>query len=221
MKQVTIALIALIFALPAQAQKKFEGSVTYGIEYKDLPAEMAAMEAMLPDEMTIRIKGDRSRIEQSMGMGMSQIVISDAKTESGILLMDMMGKKTAIEMSKAELEKMDDKKKKDRPKIEYLDGSKKIAGYNCKQARILTGASGSIEVYYTEDLPSSAHKEFEGLKGFPLEYSVSNGPMNMKMTASKVVKEKLDKGMFEIPEGYEKQTFDDFQKSMQGMMGGG
>ncbi|MBL4585814.1 MAG: DUF4412 domain-containing protein [Flavobacteriales bacterium] len=220
MKRMMIAMIALTFTLSVHAQKKFEGSVTYGIEYKDLPAEMAAMEAMLPDEMTIRIKGDKSRIEQSMGMGMSQIVISDAKTESGILLMDMMGKKTAIEMSKEELEKLNAKKKENEPKIEYLDGSKEIAGYKCKKARILTGASGSIDVYYTDELPASAHKEFEGLKGFPLEYSVNSGPMNMIMSATNVTKEKLDKTLFDIPEGYEKQSFDEFQKSMQGMMGG-
>jgi len=220
MKQVLFAFIALTVALPTQAQKRFEGSVTYAIEYKDLPAEMAAMEAMLPDEMTIRIKGDKSRVEQSMGMGMSQVIISDAKTENGLMLMDMMGKKVAIEMNKEELEKLDTKKEDAKTKIEYLDGTKDIAGYTCKKARILTGASGSIELYYTEDLPSSAHKEFKELKGFPLEYSVISGPMNMKMTASKVVKEKIDKTLFEIPSGYDKQSFEDFQKSMQGMMGG-
>ena len=212
MKQFTIAIIAVLFALPTQAQKKFEGSVTYGIEYKDLPAEMASMEAMLPEEMTIRIKGDKARIEQSLGMGMSQIVISDSKNESGILLMDMMGKRIAIEMSKEELEEMN-KKKDTEPKIEYNDSdTKEIAGYQCKKAVIIT-ESGKIELYYTDELPSGAHKEFEGLKGFPLQYSVSNGPMNMIMTASAVTKEKLDKGMFEIPEGYENQSFEDFQKS--------
>ncbi len=221
MKHMMVALIALMFTLPTQAQKKFEGSVTYGIKYQDLPAEMAAMEAMLPEEMTIRIKGNFSRIEQSMGMGMSQVVISDTKKESGTLLMDMMGKKIAVEMSKEELKKFDEKKKKNETKIEYLDGTKEIAGYKCKQAKLISGENGSIEVYYTEDLPSGAHKEFKELKGFPLEYTVTNGPMKMKLTATAVSKEQLDKTLFEIPEDYEKQTFAEFEQSMGGMMGGG
>ena len=69
MKQLFTALVAITIALPSLAQNKFEGTVVFGLEYKDLPAEMAAMEAMLPDEMTTRIKGDKTRLEQSMGMG--------------------------------------------------------------------------------------------------------------------------------------------------------
>ncbi|MFT4595098.1 MAG: hypothetical protein ACI9LA_000872, partial [Bacteroidia bacterium] len=95
MKHLITALVAIAIALPTLAQKKFEGSITFGLEYKDLPAEMAAMEAMLPDEMTTRIKGDKSRMEQSLGMGMSQVTITNMKTKSGTLLMDMMGKKIA------------------------------------------------------------------------------------------------------------------------------
>jgi len=74
-------------------KKKFEGTITFGLEYQDLPAEMAAMEAMLPDEMTTQIKGDKTRLEQSLGMGMSQVTITDLKKGSGTLLMNMMGKK--------------------------------------------------------------------------------------------------------------------------------
>jgi hypothetical protein len=70
-----------------------------------------------------------------------------------------------------------------------------------------------------EDLPKGASREFKGLNGFPLEYSIASGPMTMKLTASAVTQETLDKKLFTIPDGYEKQTFEDFQKSMGAMMG--
>ena len=44
--------------------------------------------------------------------------------------------------------------------------------------------------------------------------------MKIKMTAKTVKQEKLDKSLFETPDGYDKMSFEEFQKSMGGMMGG-
>ena len=219
MKNLVLAFVAMAIALPTFAQKNFEGTITFGLEYQDLPAEMAAMEAMLPDEMTTQIKGDKTRLEQSLGMGMSQVTITDLKKGSGTLLMDMMGKKMAVEMSKDELKEMDKKGDK-KPEFKYVDGTKKIAGYDCKKALVVVDGVGNLEVYYTEDLPSGANKQFEGLKGFPLEYTIDSGQFKMKMSAKSVKKETLGADLFVIPDGYDKMTFDEFKASMGGMMGG-
>lgn len=221
MKNLIAVCVALAIALPTFAQKKFEGTVVYGLEYQDLPAEMAMMEAMLPDEMTTQIKGDKTRIEQSLGMGMSQVTIMDTKKESGVLLMDMMGKKMAVEMSKEEAEKMNKKSgDAEKPEFKYLDETKEIAGYKCKKAVATIKGAGDMEVYYTEDLPAGMSKHYEGLKGFPLEYTIDAGQFKMKITAKSVKKETLGTDLFAIPSGYEKMTFDEFSKSMGGMMGG-
>lgn len=221
MKQLIAVCVAVAMALPTLAQKSFEGTINYGLSYEDLPAEMAAMEAMLPDEMTIQIKGQQSRMEQSLGMGMSQITITDMKKGSGVLLMDLMGKKMAMEMSKEELEKMDkNKKSQKKPEFKYVDGSKDIAGYKCKRALVVMEGSAELEIYYTEELPKGASKTYEGLNGFPLEYTIAQGPMKIKVTAEKVKQEKLDNSLFDIPSGYDKITFEEFQKQMGGMMGG-
>ncbi len=221
MKKFIIAVLAVAFALPTIAQKKFEGTIMFEISYEDLPAEMAAMEAMMPDEMVTRVKGEKSRLEQSMGMGMSTVTITDMKKGSGIVLMDMMGKKVAMEMTKEELEKMDKKKAaQKKPEFKYVDGTKEIAGYKCKRAMVVIEGAGELEVYYTEDLPSGASKQFEGLKGYPLQYTISQGPMKVKFTAKSVKQEKLNNTLFEIPDGYDKMTYQEFEKMMGGMMGG-
>lgn len=220
MKKILLAIVTLGIALPAFAQKGFEGTVVFGIEYKDLPAEMAAFESMLPDETIIKIKGDNSRTEQSLGMGMKQATIFDSKKNQGTLLLDMMGKKTAVEMSSEQMEKQRGEKSKELD-IQYVEGeTKKIADYNCKKALIKVEGGIDLEVYYTEDLPSTASREFKGLKGFPLQYTIASGPMKMELTAKSVRQESIDKDMFTIPDGYEKQTFEEFQKSMGAMMGG-
>lgn len=221
MKNLIVAFMALAIALPTLAQKKFEGTIKFKMSYEDLPAEMAAMEAMLPDEMTTVIKGEKSRLEQSMGMGMSSVTITDMKKGSGVLLMDMMGQKIAMEMTKEEFEKMDKKKvSQNKPEFKYVDGTKDIAGYKCKKALVVFEGAGEMEVYYTEELPAGASKKFEGLNGFPLEYTISQGPMKVNFSASSVKQEKVDAKLFEIPSGYDKMTFEDFQKKMGGMMGG-
>jgi GLPGLI family protein len=220
MKQLIAVCMAVAMALPTLAQKKFEGTIKFDITYEDVPAEMAMMEAMLPDEMTIQIKGEKTRLEQSMGMGISSVIITDMKIGSGVLLMDMMGKKMAVEMSKEELEKMDkNKASQNKPEFKYVEGTKKIAGYECKKALVFVEGAGEMEIYYTEELPAGASKQFEGLKGFPVEYKIVEGPMKIKMTAKTVKQEKLDKSLFETPDGYDKMSFEEFQKSMPGMGG--
>jgi GLPGLI family protein len=221
MRKLALAFMAIAFALPAMAQKQFEGTIKFKMSYEDLPAEMAMMEAMLPDEMITRVKGEKSRMEQSMAMGMSSVTITDMKKGTGIVLMDLMGQKIAMEATKEELKKLDKKKVSDKkPEFKYTSETKEIAGYECKKAFIVIEGAGEMEIYYTEDLPAGASKQFEGLKGFPLEYSISQGPMKVSFTATKVIKEKLSDSLFSIPDGYDIMTFEEFQKTMGGMMGG-
>jgi hypothetical protein len=63
-------------------------------------------------------------------------------------------------------------------------------------------------------------KHYEGLKGFPLEYTIDAGQFKLKMTAKTVKKETLGADLFNVPDGYQKMTFAEFEKAMGGMMGG-
>lgn len=205
----------LLVSTIAFGQKSFQGRVTYGIEYTELPAQLAGMEAMLPDEMVVSIRDNMSRVDQSMGMGMRQSTIVDTKTGKAIMLLDMMGKKVSVEMSEDELDK---KEKKVKPEIKYLEGTKDIAGYTCKMAEIsMTKEMNPVTVYYTEELPAGASRQFKGLKGFPLQYQISQQGMTMSLTASKVEKAEQPASDFKVPDGFEKMTFEQFGKAFGGM----
>jgi hypothetical protein len=209
---VTLSLLLITSALFSQS---FEGQIKYKMSYQGLPPEIIQFESMLPTEAIATIKGDMFKMEQPMGMGMKQISIMDNKEESGILLLDMMGSKKAVIMTP---EKRKEFENSDDTKVEYIDGTKNIAGYTCKKAIIKSNDSQEAEidlvVYYTEDIKGVVHHQTKGVKGFPLEYTIQSPMFSITMSAQSVTKSKIDENEFSIPPGYENITFEQLQKSM-------
>ncbi len=205
-----ILSIGLLTSLLPQSNS-FEGSVTYKINYIELPDEVAGMESMLPQSTTMSLKGDKIRITQEV-MGGSQVVVVDNKKKESHILMDMMGQKMAILISKEEMEASEANEKK--PKIELEDDFKTILNYTCQKA-LITTEEGVQEVWFTDKIKAKL-QNFEGLPGFPLEYVTNENNMKMRMTVSEISNEKLKDSMFEIPEGYEIMT----QSELSKMMGG-
>lgn len=210
----SITVLSLLLISTIVTAQGFEGQIKYKIAYKDLPAEMAQFESMLPTEATTTIKGDMFKMEQPLGMGGKQVTIMDNKEQSGVLLMDMMGKKNAIVMTPEKRKEMEGSEED--VDITYLSETKNIAGYTCKKAIIKTKSAedASMEVYYTEDMKGIKHHQTKGLKGFPLQYSVNSGMFTVVMTAETVTKGKVSDDEFSVPPGYESISFEQFQKSM-------
>ena len=195
------------------AQGDFEGTVKYAITYKDLPEEMKAMESMLPKDLMIHIKGNKSRVEQNQMMG-KNVIVSDTDQKNGFMEMEMAGQKLRINISTEEF----NQKSNQMPNIEYFDDTKTIVGYPCKKA-IMNDESGqlSMTVFYTEKITNKAQTEFVGLKGFPLQYSMKQQNITMEMTATEINKESVSDDIFNKSSGYKDITQADLQK----MMGGG
>lgn len=210
----SLSFFSFLLISTTVASQGFEGQIKYKISYKDLPAEMAQFESMLPTEATTTIKGDLFKMEQPLGMGGKQVTIMDNKEQSGVLLMDMMGKKNAIVMTPDKRQELEGTEED--VEITYLSETKTIAGYNCKKAIIKAKGTetGSMEVYYTEDFKGIQHHQTKGLKGFPLQYSVNSGMFIVLMTAQEVKKGKVSDDEFSVPPGYESISFEQFQKSM-------
>jgi uncharacterized glyoxalase superfamily protein PhnB len=202
-------LIIMVSAI-AYAQNTFEGEIKYAISYEELPTEMAAMESMLPKEMLFHIKGDKIALVQDM-MGGKQTVVSDSKTNESFIMMNMMGQKIAITMTKEEIEEaMNEAGDAD---IKYIDETKEIAGYKCRKATI-SNEGNTIEVWYTKDIVGAMHSEFKTLDGFPLEYFSYQEGMKMKISATTVTKGSQPANLFIIPEGYTKMTMAEFSSAM-------
>ncbi len=106
--------------------------------------------------------------------------------------------------------------------IKYLDETKMIAGYKCKKAEVTMkskeGKAETFTVFYTDEIPSSETKNmFEGLKGMPLEYSISQGGVNMTFSTKSIEKMAVPDSKFELDKaGYKVTTLEELQKSMMG-----
>lgn len=207
----TLLSVAAIFVGSTCAQ--FEGKVVFGLEY-ELPEAMESQRSMLPSQMDMLISQSKTKVVQNTMMG-AQIVLTDTKENSSHLLINMMEQKMAIKIAKPTKE---EKAKQVQPKYKYDDKTKKIAGYKCKHAIMIiedeNGEENEVDVYYTEEIPASANDKLKGLKGFPLEYTISPQGLTMVVTANSVSKEKIAASEFEIPSDYTIMTMEEFQAIM-------
>ena len=221
MKKIFLTVVAIAGMFAAQAQIK-EGSVTYSVAVEGLPPEQASM--MKGMELTMFFKDKKSRVEFSSAMQSSTTVSND---DGSLTLMDGMGQKSFIKMSKADIEK--ETKKNPEPKITYTEEKKTIAGYECKKAVIEVkdqkGEVQKVDAWYTDKLPNSGTGrmmgQFKGLKGAPLEFDMNFGPMKMKMSATKVSLSPVADSQFVLStDGYTEIKMEDLQKKMGGGQGG-
>ncbi|MCX6234377.1 MAG: hypothetical protein NT175_06570 [Bacteroidetes bacterium] len=220
---VTVLLVVCAWSLSnGQVSKKpFSGVIKYGISYPDSAKFDASIRAALPKEMTTYIMGSMKKSEISGGMA-NQTEMTDAQAGTRSTLLDVMGQKFIIISSKEEIEKKN--AEEPAPVVNYLDQTKEIAGYICKQAEIITknknGKENKVIVFYTDKLPGK-ELNFDGdyrtLDGFPLAFTVNEDRISMVFTATSVTKCKLKKKEFVVPEGYKQVT----EEELKNMFGGG
>ncbi len=211
-----ITAVAIFCSAFAFAQK--EGSVTYVMTMEGLPPEQAAM--MGDMETKIFFKDNKTYTEMNSMMYSYKILNDD---NGQLFLMDQMGNKFFTRTSKAEMDKNAEVAKDKEPKIEYINETKTIAGYECKKAIVTgQGKDGEVksDVWYCEKVPYISQgggrkggEMFKGLKGMPMEFQVKQGPMNIKMSATAVSFEPVPDSKFVLTtEGYTEKKIEDIQK---------
>jgi len=207
-------LITLVILPTILLAQSFEGKIVYKMTYKDLPSEMEGMEDMLPKNQTIWIKGTKNRFEQKMSQG-STIVISDSEVGTSTILMDMMGQKYKLAITKEEMEAMIGSQSN--PEIKYVAGTKDIAGYTCKKAEVtMDGFDGTAVFYYTEEIPAVKVQGMEALelKGMFMAYEASMQGMTISIEVGSIDRSPVNDDIFKVPEGYSEMP-----DQIKGMLG--
>lgn len=224
MKKLITAVAILLFGVTTNAQIK-EGSVTYVMTLEGLPAEQAAM--MGDMETKVTFKNGKSLTEMTSMMFTNQTLVD----ENGMtMLMEQMGNKIAVKQTKEEMEKDAAAKAKEKPadpKIEYINETKTIAGYECKKAIVTVygkdNKEDKTEVWYCDKF-ENPNKEgkgrgqmiMKGLNGIPFEYSGGQGGMKIKMVAKEVSTEAVSDAKLQLStEGYKLMTMEEL-RAMQG-----
>jgi len=192
---------------PEKKKKPLTAIITYTISYEGDwdPATLAQQ----PTEQIVKIMGNKHRTEIMTG-GANIYIITNGDDSTNIVLLDIvsMGMKYYMKTEKetilAEME--------EEPKINYLDETKTICGYECKKAEYITkdeyGDDVVTEVYFSEELGNSSTNfggTFHGLSGFPMEYAVDaeQGKIIYSVTNIQTKKTKIKDIIFMIPTDYE------------------
>ena len=212
---VIFGVVLLMNFQPAIGQDKIkEGKITFEISISNEEEMNDQMLAMMPKEMVVYFKNDKSRGEMDM-MGGKIITITDGKDGESISCMDLMGKKQAIKTTKEDAER--EKSKMGEYEVKHSDETKVIAGYKCKKATVVfkdSEKSSPIDIWYTDDLEvsNSAKYSWKGIDGYMLEFSVDQKGMGMKFTCTEIKKQDVKDDMFEVPEGYTVVTQEEMMK---------
>ncbi len=220
-----LAFFAL--AVPAFAQKKIkEGVVKFEMEAGgDTAPEMAMMNGSTLD---FYFSGENQRMDMSMMGGMMKIqtIIPVKNPTDGAILMDMLGQKIQLVGMKEEemSQNYNFMNVDDMMEVKYDEkDKKKIAGYDCYKATVKLENGMNMKYYITEKiLPPSGIKKKDkklALKGYPLEMVIEAGEGVEMVFTAKEVSNKLPEGAFNVPEGYQKMTMEEFQEMTGGMLG--
>ena len=219
--RVLIVFISLFFILLSSCREftdeKYisEGIIEFQVTYPKTN-EDSFMAGLMPETMYFKFKDDKIALDLSGGMGMFKTsFVSNGEKGTLLQMVKMMNKKYAILFDTSDISKMNNEVPQ--MNIEFVDSVKTIAGYQCKKAIITfpEDESTSFDVYYTKDINLKTpnwNTQFKEIDGVLLEYQMTRYNIEMKFTATTVVKEDIEDSAFEMPEDYKiisKKEMDD------------
>ncbi|MFN4852980.1 MAG: hypothetical protein ACK5JC_01025 [Bacteroidota bacterium] len=199
----TLSLSVLCVFLPSCKSGKTGGTDQGVIEYKLEVIENnnpIMSTDMLPGTMTTRFKDNNMSQELSAGMGMfSTSFISDFNHKTIAQTLSMLGKQYACKVDSSGLPELISKE----PKLtfQFVEGSKIIAGYNCKKALVRPENGTAYEIYYTDEISienPNFYNAYAPVKGVLMDFQVTRYNIRMHLTASKVTSESVSDELFTL-----------------------
>ena len=216
---VILSLITLFTTHSVIAQNRVSDfTIDYDVEYTGSDSDKADMMGKTTMHFAFKNQKSMALTENSI---LNRKVIMDNENKMGLMLISMMDGsfKWAIPINGDDFETTSKEANNLDVKIEYLEGSKKIAGYKCSKARI-TGNNQVEEVWFTKKLKpltngSEGSAKYGNLDGFPLATNSISGKGMISLTATQVTKKEAAEDLFSlvIPKGYEMKTLDEVNSS--------
>jgi len=209
--------VAFCLIAPLNAQQ-FEGKILYDIETgKDLDPRA---QMMMPKKSTYYVKGNKSRMEAELPMGMSNVIITDLERKVSTNLLNVLGSKYAIEEPLKEEYGTESKSFR----VSNTKETKTIAGYVCKKAQLTyidtaTGEERNADAWFTDEIVVDTRlfeKSFAQIKGTLLEFSVTQEGFSIKLIAKEVIPQVVADKMFDIPTDYQPTTREELMQKYFG-----
>jgi len=205
---IALGLALTATAMSANAQKKYsEGVIDFTTQMMGRPVEAKNY-----------FRADSSAFAFSNGPANIKILTNAAAT-SMVVLVDV----AVANIKKAAVASPDDidQAMAALPQLTFAPGTetKVINGFNCKKV-VATDkkTSKTYDIWITNDIeiPSTGiAKYYQGIGGFPVQYTSFAQGQSTEVTVKSVTEQKLPAGTFGIPADFEKITMDDL-KAMRG-----
>lgn len=217
-KKFILALAVTIVSFSAFSQG-FDGKVTAKMTAISVPDEMKGMEGMMSQDMTIYSKKEKTRVELKSMMG-STTIISDTIKKESIVLMDMMGQKTALVQPLDENASSSLGFEAEGGTFTATSETKTIAGYKCtKGIYTMPAEEGEpqmiVELWYTTGIANPQPNS--DIPGMIMEFTMDMEGVKMQFSVTSASKESVADSLFEIPAGYTIKTEEEFQNSIPTM----
>ncbi len=198
-----IVLIFVMTSLTGFGQKTFsEGEVHYNISVVSGNNEALA-KAFSGATQVVFVKGYQARVD-FISQLRTQSTVYDAQSKSGFIMRQSGSEKYLIPLNPAQW--LDFNKRYLSVNFTQTNETKEILGYVAQKATAKLGDGSILEVWYVPALPVLAKGydlAFASLNGLPLEYTVSNGGLVLKYTATQVKNTMVNAAVMEMPKsGY-------------------
>jgi len=199
MKKFFLLTCLLLFCSVLSAQIK-QGEVVYEVKIEGLDDSASEMISGTNMKMTFNKKMSKVVLDMIL---MKNTTIIDLKTEEGIMLFDAMGQKIKVDIPR---EKVTEQMIDDYSLVPSKE-KMRLAGYEC-QIYTIESDQGEFSICLTDDIKfeSSYNTQFVDLDGFPLQYTMNYSGMLISLTAKEIVKRRVKKSEFVVPEGYETKS---------------
>lgn len=218
MKNLLLVLMIAVSCLAATAQTKFNGTVTFAVDYKGDMVDM--LRSMMPNKQVYHYLEGNFRMETSGGLANGQGDVLYLLKEDKTYLINSSGKKAQVmQGSKAAQNKDTD------ISVSELDEKISLLGYVCDKYKVVVKTKeGEITQYIwatkeIEPVKPKSSDNVSGLsaitnkiKGMPLkiEMEFEQGGMSFTMisTATAIDETRPNKNLFVIPSDYTIEDFD-------------
>ncbi len=182
-----------------------EGTIEYHLEYLNKDASFL-IGNVYPDKIKYKFKDNNTCTELSAGGGIfTTNVLTNYKNKTVDHMVKMINSKYVLHMDSAQAKAAFE----DINKLRYAfsDETKEIAGYQCKKAIISfkDNSKPSYTIYYTNDIHienANWCTPYDSINGVLMEYQIKINGIEMKLTATEVIKEKFEDEEFNVPKAY-------------------
>lgn len=192
-----------------------EGIIVYDVSYFASEKENPII-TLLPDKVELRFKENNISLSSEGYLGFfSTKFISSYNSDKSHILLKVLNNKYNYEFPKDEVAFIYNQLPPHR--INYLDKTKNIAGYDCKLAEVFFEENivDSIIVAYTEDIGlanPNRNTPLHEIKGVLLEFEITMNQIRTKFTAKNVSLEETCSDDFIIPDDYILSNKDSLKK---------